>query len=395
MEDPKKRLVPSVSSGELERRWRAAREMMQDRKINFLLMRQDEEYYCGYVRWFTGITPRHSYPFNVIFPIDDEMTTISSSPPAAPGPPEWAVRGVKRRLGAPYYPSLHYTGTYDAELAVGILKERKGATIGIVGKSFFHVPFYEYVTAHIPGATFVDVTDPIDHLKAIKSPEEIEMIKRTAEIQDAALDHVRQKITPGLRDLDILAEADYVSTKLGSTRMQVLVSSYHPGEQPMGFQGRHYMNRVLREGDHVVVLLEGNGPGGFYTEIARVFSLGEPAPEAKEAFAHALEAQELTLRLLKPGANPKDVWDANNEFLQKKGYAPEGRLYAHGEGYEMVERPAIRYDEPMKIQAGMNIAVHPVVKNSRLWTTLCDNYLVTENGVGPCLHKTPKEIIIV
>ena len=395
MEDPKKRLVPSVSSGELERRWRAAREMMLDRKINFLLMRQDEEYYCGYVRWFTGITPRHSYPFNVIFPIDDEMTTISSSPPAAPGPPEWAVRGVKRRLGAPYYPSLHYTGTYDAELAVGILKERKGATIGIVGKSFFHVPFYEYVTAHLPGATFVDVTDPIDHLKAIKSPEEIEMIKRTAEIQDAALDHVRQKITPGLRDLDILAEADYVSTKLGSTRMQVLVSSYHPGEQPMGFQGRHYMNRVLREGDHVVVLLEGNGPGGFYTEIARVFSLGEPAPEAKEAFAHALEAQELTLRLLKPGANPKDVWDANNEFLQKKGYAPEGRLYAHGEGYEMVERPAIRYDEPMKIQAGMNIAVHPVVKNSRLWTTLCDNYLVTENGVGPCLHKTPKEIIIV
>jgi len=395
VEDPKKRLVPSVSSGELERRWRAAREMMQDRKINFLLMRQDEEYYCGYVRWFTGITPRHSYPFNVIFPIDDEMTTISSSPPAAPGPPEWAVRGVKRRLGAPYYPSLHYTGTYDAELAVGILKERKGATIGIVGKSFFHVPFYEYVTAHLPGATFVDVTDPIDHLKAIKSPEEIEMIKRTAEIQDAALDHVRQKITPGLRDLDILAEADYVSTKLGSTRMQVLVSSYHPGEQPMGFQGRHYMNRVLREGDHVVVLLEGNGPGGFYTEIARVFSLGEPAPEAKEAFAHALEAQELTLRLLKPGANPKDVWDANNEFLQKKGYAPEGRLYAHGEGYEMVERPAIRYDEPMKIQAGMNIAVHPVVKNSRLWTTLCDNYLVTENGVGPCLHKTPKEIIIV
>jgi len=395
VEDPKKRLVPSVSSGELERRWRAAREMMLDRKINFLLMRQDEEYYCGYVRWFTGITPRHSYPFNVIFPIDDEMTTISSSPPAAPGPPEWAVRGVKRRLGAPYYPSLHYTGTYDAELAVGILKERKGATIGIVGKSFFHVPFYEYVTAHLPGATFVDVTDPIDHLKAIKSPEEIEMIKRTAEIQDAALDHVRQKITPGLRDLDILAEADYVSTKLGSTRMQVLVSSYHPGEQPMGFQGRHYMNRVLREGDHVVVLLEGNGPGGFYTEIARVFSLGEPAPEAKEAFAHALEAQELTLRLLKPGANPKEVWDANNEFLQKKGYAPEGRLYAHGEGYEMVERPAIRYDEPMKIQAGMNIAVHPVVKNSRLWTTLCDNYLVTENGVGPCLHKTPKEIIIV
>jgi len=302
---------------------------------------------------------------------------------------------VKKRLGAPFYPSYHYTNTYDAELAVGVLKERKGATIGIVGMSSLHVPFYLYLTQHLPGVTFVDVTDPIDYLKAIKSPEEIEMIKGTAALQDAALDYVRQKIKPGLRDVDIHAEAEYVSTKLGCTRLQVLISSYHPGEQPMGFMGRHYANRVLRAGDHVVVLLEGNGPGGYYTEIARVFSLGEPTQEAKDMYAHVLEAQALTLKMLKPGATPKDIWDANNAFLQKIGSGPEGRLYAHGEGYELVERPAIRYDEPMKVQAGMNIAVHPVGKNSRVWTTLCDNYLVTENGVGPCLHKTPKEIIIV
>jgi Xaa-Pro aminopeptidase len=93
------------------------------------------------------------------------------------------------------------------------------------------------------------------------------------------------------------------------------------------------MNRIVREGDHVVVLIEGNGPGGYYTEIARVFSLGEPTEEAKTAYACVLEAQQLTLRMLKPGANPKEIWDANNEFLQKKGSVPEGRLYAHGEGY--------------------------------------------------------------
>ncbi len=395
MEDPKERLVTSISTSELERRWKAAREMMRDRKIDFLLMRQDEEYYGGYVRWFSSIVPRHSYPFTVIFPIDEEMTTIASAPPNQPRPPEWAVRGVKRRLGAPYYLSLHYTSTYDAELAVGVFKERKNAKIGIVGMSSLHVPFYEYLTQHLPGATFVDATDSIDYLKAIKSPEEIEMIKGTAQLQDTALDYVRQKIKPGLRNFDILAEADYVSIKLGSTRLQVLISSYQPGEEPMGLQGPHFMNRVLREGDHVVVLLEGNGPGGFYTEIARVFSLGEPTQEAKDMYGHVLEAQALTLKMLKPGSNPKDIWDANNEFLQKKGSGPEGRLYAHGEGYEMVERPAIRYDEPMKIQAGMNIAVHPVGKNKKVWTMLCDNYLVTETGVSPCLHKTPKDIIIV
>jgi Xaa-Pro aminopeptidase len=395
VEDPKKRLVPSVSSGELERRWRLAREMMQDRKIDFLLMRQDEEYYGGYVRWFSAVAPRHGYPFTVIFPRDDEMTTIASAPPGQGKPPKWALYGVKERLGAPYYPSFHYTNTLDAELAVGVLGKKKGATIGWVGMSSINVPFYDYVTKHLPGATFVDGTDAIDYLKAIKSPEEIEFIKGTAALQDAALNYVRQRIRPGMKDLDIHAEADYISTKLGSTRLQVLISSYHPGEEPMGFMGRHFMNRVVREGDQLVVLLEGNGPGGYYTEIARVFSLGEPAPEAKDSFACAVEAQKLTVSMLKPGANPKDIWDANNEFLQKNGSGPEGRLYAHGEGYELVERPAIRYDESMKVQAGMNLAVHPVWKNSRVWITLCDNYLVTENGVAPCLHKTPKEIIIV
>ena len=248
MEDPKERLVTSVSYTELERRWKAAREVMRDRKIDFLVMRQDEEFYGGYVRWFSAVAPRHSYPFTVIFPIDDEMTTISSAPPGQGKPPEWAVYGVKERLGAPYYPSMHYTNTYDAELAVKVLSEKKGATIGWVGISSLHVNFHQYVTQHLPGATFVDMTDPIDYLKAIKSPEEIELIKGTAALQDTALDYVRQRIKPGLKDVDIHAEADYISTKLGCTRLQVLISSYQPGEQPMGFMGRHFMNRTLREG---------------------------------------------------------------------------------------------------------------------------------------------------
>ena len=43
----------------------------------------------------------------------------------------------------------------------------------------------------------------------------------------------------------------------------------------------------------------------------------------------------------------------------------------------------------------MNLAVHPVAKNSRVWITLCDNYLVAGSGVSECLHKTPKEIFVV
>jgi Xaa-Pro aminopeptidase len=396
MGDPKERLTTSISDVELERRWKAARELMRANKVDFLLMRQDEEYLGGYVRWFSDLSARHSYPFTVIFPADDEMTLIAVGAPAPgePAPPAWAVRGVKKRLSAAYFSSVHYTSTYDAELAAGVLKEKKRATIGLVGRSYIPVTFYEYLKKHLVGYKFVDMTDAIDQVKVIKSPEEIELIKKTAALQDAAFEHVRKVLKPGKREFEIHAEAHYSTTMNGSERGLVIVGSGPPGT-PVSFQHRRFQNRVIQEGDQVSLLVEVNGPGGFYTEIGRIFSIGSPPQELQDAFGVSVEAQQLTLSLLKPGANPKDIIEANNEFLQKKGYFPERRLYAHGQGYDLVERPLIRQDEPMKIKAGMNLTIHPAATKATVWGSVCDNYLVTEQGVGPCLHKTPKEIIVV
>lgn len=397
MEDPKERLTMCISNAELERRWKATREMMKDHKIDFLLMRQDEEFLGGYVKWFTDFSARHSYPFTVIFPIDDDMTfiTVGAFPPADPGfPPQWAVRGVKKRLGSPYFPSVHYTSTYDAELAVGVLKEKKRATVGLVGRTYIPITFYEYLRKHLPGWKFIDATDWVDQIKVIKSPEEIELIKRTAALQDQAIEHVKKQIRPGRRTFEIYAEAHYSCSINGSERGLVLVNS-GPQGTPVPFAFRHLQNRIIKEGDQISLLIEVNGPGGFYTEISRIFTLGQPSQELQDAFGVALEAQQLTLKMLKPGANPKDIWEANNEFLEKKGYAPEKRLYAHGQGYDLVERPLIRFDEPMKIQAGMNITVHPAAVSPTVWAGICDNYIVNEDGVSECLHKTPKEIIVI
>lgn len=396
MEDPKERLVTSISTTELERRWSATREMMRDRKIDFLIMRNDEEFLGGYVKWFTDLPARHSYPYTVIFPVDEEMTLIScgATPPGDPGPPPWAVRGVKTRLGAPYFPSAHYTSSYDADLAVDVLKEKKGATIGLVGRSFIPINFYEVLSKQLSGSTFIDATEQVDQIKVIKSQEEIELIKQTAQLQDAAMEHVKKSIRPGRRDFEIYADALHFTALNGSERQLILVSS-GPHGTPVPFQPRHFQNRVMNKGDQVSVLIEVNGPGGFYAELGRIFSIGKPPQELQDAFGVALEAQKLCLELLKPGADPKDLWNANNEFLEKNGYFPESRLYAHGQGYDLVERPLIRYDEPMKIKAGMNLTVHPTATNERAWAGATDNYLVKENGVGPCLHKTPKEIIVV
>jgi hypothetical protein len=60
MEDPRQRLTTSVSTGELERRWKAAREVMKEQKIDYLIMRNDEEFIGGYTRWFIDMPARHS-----------------------------------------------------------------------------------------------------------------------------------------------------------------------------------------------------------------------------------------------------------------------------------------------------------------------------------------------
>jgi hypothetical protein len=74
------------------------------------------------------------------------------------------------------------------------------------------------------------------------------------------------------------------------------------------------------------------------------------------------------------------------------GRPKEDRLSAHGQGYDLVKRPAVREDESMTIKANMNITVHPIAASKSIFTWVCDNYLVTENGVSDCLHRTPKRV---
>jgi len=396
MFDPKERLTKCVSIQELERRWALAREVMLENRVDYLLMRNEEEFLGGYVRWFSDFPARHSYPFTVIFPCDDEMTLITCGPipPGEPSTPQWAARGVKRRLSAPYFPTAHYTHTYDAELAVSVLKEKKDAVIGLIGRSFIPINFYEHLVKHLPGAKFVDMTEQIDPLKAIKSDEEIDLIRATAALQDEAVEEMREKIRPGMRDFEVYAEAGHSVVKRGSERQLILVCSAPKGV-PAAFRGRRFQNRIIREGDQVSLLIEVNGPGGLYTEIARIFSIGQPSQELVDAFSYSLEAQQHTLNLLKPGARPGEILAANNEFLGQKGYKPELRLYAHGQGHDLVERPLFLKDETMPLKDGMNITVHPAAATDKVWATICDNYIVGPDGPGECLHRTPKDIIII
>ena len=154
----------------------------------------------------------------------------------------------------------------------------------------------------------------------------------------------------------------------------------------------HFGNRIIQEGDIFTILIESNGPSGYYGHVARIVCLCDIPSELEEQFEIAKQAQKISLDMLKPGANPREIWDANIAFLKSAGYPEETRIYAHGQGYDLVERPSLDPYETMTISAHMNISVHPSIVSYKAFAFVCENYHIKESGEPECLHKTPQKL---
>jgi Xaa-Pro aminopeptidase len=331
-----------------------------------------------------------------VFPRDDLMTLVSQGPfggvsnPASNG--DGVRRGVKQWLTTPSFTSCNYTASYDPELAAKALAPYAGGTIGLVGIAQMSFALVDYLQKNrLSNSRFVEAADLVDKIKAIKSPEEQDLIRRAAAMQDGAMRAAFAAVEPGLRDRDVAAIAQCYSQRHGSENGIYLCASMPP-DKPVQFSQRHYQNRVIQEGDTVALLVEDSGPGGMYTELGRSCVVGKASAELKDEFAFALEARKFNLALLKPRAPCKDIFEEYNAFMRKNGRPEEKRLHCHGQGYDLVERPLIRQDEPMRIESDMNIVVHPTYIRGRVLSWVCDNYLIGPNGPGERLHRFPEAI---
>src|SRR3984885_14069954 len=396
MEELSERLQTPISRAELERRWAAVRAAMAAEKIDVLLMQNNNDHMGGYPKYFTDLPATNGYPLTVVFPRDDLMTLVSQGPfggdtnPAANG--DGVSRGVKQWLTTPSFASCHYTASYDPELAAKALAPYAGGTIGLVGTASMSFALVDYLQkGRFSNSRFVDASDLVDRIKVIKSAEERALVRRAARMQDGAMRAAFAAIEPGLRDRDIAAIAQCYSQRHGSENGIYLCASM-PAKEPAQFSQRHFQNRVIEEGDTVALLVEDSGPGGMYTELGRTCVVGKASAELKTGFAFTLEARKFNLNLLKPGTPAKEIFAAYNDFMRKSGRPEERRLHCHGQGYDLVERPLIRQDEPMTIKKDMNIVVHPTYIRGHVLSWVCDNYLIGPDGPGERLHHFPEAI---
>jgi Xaa-Pro aminopeptidase len=360
--------------------------------LDALLIHGTNDYLGGYVRWFSDIPATTGYPTTIVFPAVGDMRIVSQGRFGldAPPPPNSPYRGVGRLIGAPGYASAHYTARYEGEAVAKALADFPGAAIGLVGTTL-PARLFDHLRAACPRARFEDASDLVDAIKAVKSAEEIALIRRAAEMQDRCIAAVRDRIAPGMTDLEVTAIAEQAGRSMGSEQGIFLAASAPPGQSAL-YGIRRYQNRRIEAGDQISLLIENSGPGGYYTEIGRTFVLGRADPALRDAMAFVVALQDETIAAVAGGDGVDAVWARHNARLVGTGHAAEARLYCHGQGYDLVERPLIRFDEPMAPAPGMNIACHPTIAEPDLFMSCCDNFLLTDTGAER-LHATPRTLI--
>jgi hypothetical protein len=78
--------------------------------------------------------------------------------------------------------------------------------------------------------------------------------------------------------------------------------------------------------------------------------------------------------------------------MQAHGRPPEQRLHFHGQGYDMVERPLVRFDETMPVCENIYFALHPAFSTEHSYSWICDNFLLAAGGGVERLHRCPQEL---
>lgn len=385
-----------MSRTELERRWTATRVLMAAADLDAVVALGFDDSLSGYVRWLCDFGAP-AYMKVVLFFRSAPMSIIehggqNGSREVSPDNEDWP--GVGRILTASTFKSIPSTYLQEAQVAGAELKMRGVKRIGLLRSGAMPSDFLLGLKQALPEAEFSDQTDAMDRLKAVKSPAELERLRDACRVQDEVFAKVLAATRPGVREVELLALAEYEFRMLGAID-GTMASGSAPAGSPAGIRPWRAQNRTLRVGDTFTILLEMSNGAGYYGELARQISIGPASRELRDAFEVVSEAQAAAVARMRPGAKCKELAAAHDDYMLARGHERETRLFSHGQGYDMVERPLVRADETMSLETGMFVSCHPAVARPNVFAFLCDNYIITDSGAPERVHATPRQLFEV
>ena len=241
-----------------------------------------------------------------------------------------------------------------------------------------------------PGVEFKDIAPFIDAMRVIKSPEEVEVLRRNGRISAEGVRQAMLATRPGGYEYEIEAAAMYTVLKNGATG-----AAYPPivGSGPNTCVLHYEKNeRRVEEGD--LVLMDFGGLLDYMSmDISRTWpASGRFTKEQREVYEIALEIQKACIEAYRPGVTNADVQEHVVEVMKKKGLDPRGQRGGIGHYVGLCTHDVGPRAE--KLQEGMVFAIEPgfYYPEKNIGVRIEDTVLITKDGCEVLTKDVPKEI---
>jgi methionyl aminopeptidase len=207
----------------------------------------------------------------------------------------------------------------------------------------------------------------------IKTPQEIEKMRRSGQVVREVLEDVRQAVRAGASTLDLEIVAAARMKEIGAKpafkgyRGYPCVLCTSVNEEVV--HGIPSAERVLRDGD-IVSIDTGVIIDGYYGDSAITVAVGSKvAPRTQRLLDVTRASLESGIREVRPGATLGDVGAAVQEVVEAEGFSVVREFVGHGIGTRLHEDPQVpnygRRGQGQKLREGMVIAIEPMVNAGR------------------------------
>ncbi|MGZ4203397.1 MAG: M24 family metallopeptidase [Thermoleophilaceae bacterium] len=252
---------------------------------------------------------------------------------------------------------------------------------------------------HRRGVPTADAQPVMLAARKIKTEDEIELLDHAAAIVDAVYERIYELLRPGIREHEIVAEAQRLLFELGSEQVEAInaVSGDRCNPHPHVFS-----DRLLRPGDQAFFDII-HSFMGYRTCYYRTFCVGGATQSQLDAYKQCREWLDNAIDLVRPGVTTDQiaaVWPTAEEL----GFASEeacfGLQFGHGLGVGLYEAPMISrlhsFDDPQVIEEGMVFALETYcpASDGRSAARIEEEVLVTADGPR-ILTRFPGEELLV
>jgi Xaa-Pro aminopeptidase len=210
------------------------------------------------------------------------------------------------------------------------------------------------------GLKIVDGQQTMLEAREIKNVDEIALLNRAAAMVDGAYDLINEKLRPGVRENDLVAEVNKFLYTHGSDDVEAInaISGERCNPHPHNFT-----DRMIRPGDQAFFDILQSFMG-YRTCYYRTFNVGRATDAQRDAYKKAHEWLDNAMARIKPGASTAHICEAfprAGEFGFPDEMSAFGLQFAHGLGLALHERPIISrvvsLDHPTEIKEGMVFAI--------------------------------------